>query len=94
MEDSTLNRRQASEEQTVVHEQEAINNANWILNASGLKERVTDLTECSASMFLVVTETLFGIQLPNIRRYPKTSEDHLHNCKTLLRFIAKDVTYY
>jgi hypothetical protein len=70
---------------------ESLTSINWVLKNIGLSERITKLSDCTVSMFIVLLEALFQIRIAGVHRFPKTQEDHLTNCQILLKTLSVDV---
>ena len=70
-----------------------VSNINEILRTCGFNESITSLSQCSVSMFVCVFESLFNTRMTDIKRYPKTKEDHLFNCMALLDVLETKVLH-
>ncbi|KAH9494854.1 hypothetical protein Btru_015833 [Bulinus truncatus] len=70
-----------------------VNLANHLLAEFSIPTRLEDVSDISASLFVVLYESLFSERLSGIVRQPFTKEDEIHNCQTVIDVLSSDVVH-
>ncbi|XP_059167275.1 uncharacterized protein LOC131949406 isoform X2 [Physella acuta] len=65
--------------------------ANNLLAEFNIPRIIEEISDISASLFVVLYESLFSDKLPGIIRNPTTKEDNIKNCQTVIDVLSTDV---
>ncbi|KAK7506353.1 hypothetical protein BaRGS_00002465, partial [Batillaria attramentaria] len=78
-------------DQESITDEDVITKTNNLLNQFNLPTQVTSISDITASLFVVLYESLFSDRLSGIIRQPVTREDEIHNCQTVIDILSVDV---
>ncbi|KAL8584916.1 hypothetical protein ACOMHN_043553 [Nucella lapillus] len=78
-------------DQESVSEEDVVSKTNNLLSQFSLPTQVTGIRDITASLFVVLYESLFSDRLPGIVRQPVTREDEISNCQMVIDVLSADV---
>lgn len=78
-------------DQESVSEEDVVSKTNNLLSQFSLPTQVTSIRDITASLFVVLYESLFSDRLPGIVRQPVTREDEISNCQMVIDVLSADV---
>lgn len=65
--------------------------ANRLLMEFNISTQIEDVCDVTASLFVVLYESLFSDRLPGIIRQPTSKEDEVHNCQIVIDVLSTEV---
>lgn len=78
-------------DQEHVCEEDVVIKTNGLLSHFNLPTQVASVRDITASLFVVLYESLFSDRLPGIVRQPLTKDDEINNCQMVIDVLSADV---